>query len=67
MSEKDRNGSFILSSQVELRFETQCIDLDIFIKENLYSHSGELRNGSSLHARFYDLIFFFQYLPLFYS
>ena len=38
MSEKDRDGSFILSSQVELRFETQCIDLDIFIKENLYSH-----------------------------
>ena len=24
-----------------------------------YSYSGELRNGSSLHARFYDLILFF--------
>ena len=31
-----------------------------------FSVSGELRNGSSLHAGFYDLIlFFFQYLPLF--
>ena len=28
-------------------------------------NSGELRNGSSLHEGFYDLILFFQYLPLF--
>ena len=27
-----------MSYQVELRFEKQCIDLGIFIKENLYSH-----------------------------
>ena len=34
-----------MSSQVELRFETQCIDLDIFIMENLYSYDKKKDMG----------------------
>ena len=41
-----------MNSHVELRFEKQCIDLDNFIKENLYSNDKKRYGLFALRLKF---------------